>query len=1289
MGSQFYFFTDPTCLKPQLPEKAFGAVSTAGGSDIFRVTSVHELLSSAPAVAICDGVLCAQEDGPGTLTLILKPSQSAPFDAPTVSYFIYKGVARSSLLNATGDQVLDDQDANANDLTKTVAVEWKTLNQGSLAGSRAGLGLDRDANFPPDDGSNPPKIFTGTDPVERLFAYPHKSYQLPVVKAGDVLGTFEGVCGFEIVLLRLGYKPELSWTRRADNSVSVVTIGSDNGGTPWQAEDHAFFSHWHDKEQVLTFLDPAAYFGAFVQSKLYKKSGGVASKVVNIYQDVLASFANRNAAWLDIRGNASYSYNLFGLYADTIRFVSYSDASQTSDKDFRAGGWPLLKLEIGDVPGSKKAGLHRTKLSLPVGSSMAPAVLVSKGFVSGLGPEPPKYKTPAIAPAAPGDTLYAPFRLAFPVVSANSQDVFVCSYTRVNLYEKQHPDPQPAAPLNIVARHYMEGVFRPRDLRLDQDFASSDLRFDIYPEEVLVDLGGRSGPAYSACVGVAEDAEYIALFAYPHDYLAAENPGARRRPLPSWAATAVAGENDFLTKLAKTFQFQAPAKLTIQPDDASQNFDALFVQSAPSLEFNPMADRSGIEDFCIVVFAKADHQSLLDAIAADAAPEVGLPAFLTIASSAVGTDTAQNLSFEKHALQSVGFAAAGGKATVHATPLSRTLGESLQSFLSALIFGSPYANFRNVALATTLTGGAVPDYGLFFRPDDKPKKFMHDLYGFDPCADFEDFDAQRLDLNILISRYERLFRFRNYRLNRYYLVPWVSIPGTKAGNIFTPAVTSIRLRVSRHWVYADTPVPISANIVRTLRLQPSANITAAWEGAPNPLIFQAANVNGLDLAVIVNFAAGQYPETGGSIEVWDQDDGRHVGSIRFLFLEKIKQKVLVVEVTTEKTNPSLAEDDAFCFSLANFNDPIHQSLESDGLIAGFVHNRLFDDANTYGFFKIGVELEIVNSTVDLVLGDSTVFSSLAIPPDAEGLKKNSKVVRVKDIDDPDTYARVFVNSIARARLKANSNVTFDKYSIIYVFVTRFLVRDLLGTTQINLTPNNALTFDQKAITQNQRASFQVGHAYPVSLSLIAAQRENQTVSNWPEFKGRDHQYSTLVHELLHGLSITHIWDEGVYEPERYFSLYLRNQYPLAPAELRVEDFQIGGNVANTLFDGIIANGMDTQLKTFLDTVFPPNQSTATSTWPTGWNPPYTPASIGDELIWRSLNSTVAFRKYETENAMDYVSKYHNKTWSKPLLKLREDLTTGYYFDRQPLPLSRFQWETARKAIRYFANLTPP
>ncbi len=658
--ANFFFFTDPSLLDAQLEGPAFGPAGTSAGNDLFRITDVHtSSAANIPAVAVCDGLLCAQEDDQGTLTLILKPSQTPPFESPVVSYFIYKGVAKTSLLN--GDQILDETASTATAFTKRIAAEWKKQNTNDLTDSRAALGLDRDAGFKHDDGANQINIFTDNDPIERLFTYPHKTVQLPTVAAGEVIGSFQSNCGFEIVLKRLGYKPKLGLARSADNQVSVTSLPADNNGAPWQADDYAFFSHWHEKEQVLAFMDPCAFFGSFVQAKLYKKSGSSASRVKgsDIYEEILRKFVNRNIAWLDIRNNYSYSYNLFGLYDDTIRFVSHNNASQTNDKNFRSGSWPILKLQIADAPGSKRGSLHRTKLCLPVGLSTAPAVLVSKGFVKRLGPERPRFKTPAIAADINDAQFYTPIRLAFPATD-DGGPLFTASYTRINLYEKPHAEAQPAPPLSIGGSEYLDGVFRPRDLQLEKDFGDKSLRFEIYPEEVLIDLDEKYGPTYAAFVGIAEDASYVTLFAFPLYFIPNEKGSNDPRALPTWTNISTNDTTDFLSKLTGTFRSTEVLKKTIASDTLSAQIDTIIVKRVPTPNYNPVTDRNSTEDFCFVVLDKSDYEVLGSQVLGSGAIDLAFPVFLTVASSQLKTDTVNSVNYEEKKLQASGFGPPSG-----------------------------------------------------------------------------------------------------------------------------------------------------------------------------------------------------------------------------------------------------------------------------------------------------------------------------------------------------------------------------------------------------------------------------------------------------------------------------------------------------------------------------------------------------------------------------------------------------------------------------------------------------
>jgi hypothetical protein len=664
VGAKFFFFTDPALLAPQTAAQAFGPAGTSGGKDQFRVTDLHTSASTdIPAFAVCDGILCAQEDAQGTLTVILKPSQTPPFESPVVSYFIYKGVAKSSLLNLNDGNILDEDAADATDFSKKIAKEWKTQNAASLAGSRAALGLDRDATFLHEDGTTQTAIFTDNDPIDRLFTYPHKTVQLPTVAAGDLIGSFQSTFGFEIVLHRLGYKPKLAFARSADNEVSVTSLAGDNNGAPWVADDYAFFAHWHEKEQVLAFMDPCAYFGSFVQAKMYKKSGSTSGKVKgsDIYQEILQKFANRNIAWLDLRNNYSYSYNLFGLYDDTIRFVSHSDASQTSDKNFRAGSWPILRLAIADVPGSKKRSLHRTKLRLPVGKSSAPAVLVSKGFVTTLGPEKPKYKAPAIEADSADPAFYQPIRLAFLLADDSGQDVFSCSYTRVNIYEKPHAGQPAAGTLDVARGDYLDGVFRLRDLRLDQDFSNNGLRFEVFHEEVFIDLESEFGATYSAAVGIAEDASNIALFTLPTYFL--PNDEASEAPVvASWASSTDA-EGSFLQWLQRNFSITDLTKATVNPGTANET-DVVISRQAPGLRMTRVG-LGQLSDLCIIIVKGTDYKSWLQQYNDDSVfAATNWPIFSTLSNAMTKTESTLHFAYREGTLQATGYKADSSAGTV-------------------------------------------------------------------------------------------------------------------------------------------------------------------------------------------------------------------------------------------------------------------------------------------------------------------------------------------------------------------------------------------------------------------------------------------------------------------------------------------------------------------------------------------------------------------------------------------------------------------------------------------------
>jgi len=109
--ADFYFFTEPEKLDPQTSDQAFGSVLNTDpafetGKDKYRITDIHTGVN-APAIAVCDGLVCVQPDSPTTYCIILKPIYQPSFDFPFIKFFLYKGIQRSSLVNNSNEIIVD------------------------------------------------------------------------------------------------------------------------------------------------------------------------------------------------------------------------------------------------------------------------------------------------------------------------------------------------------------------------------------------------------------------------------------------------------------------------------------------------------------------------------------------------------------------------------------------------------------------------------------------------------------------------------------------------------------------------------------------------------------------------------------------------------------------------------------------------------------------------------------------------------------------------------------------------------------------------------------------------------------------------------------------------------------------------------------------------------------------------------------------------------------------------------------------------------------------------------
>lgn len=145
--ADFFFFTDVDLLNSQTADQAYGPAGTVSGKDRFRVTSVHTATGTPKAYAVCDGVVCIQQDSENAnvVNLILKPNQQPSINCSRIKYIIYKGINKESLLD--GDNILVNIE---NDLTKSILSSWDAyiLNSGEPTSIPSSKSLGYDLNGP-------------------------------------------------------------------------------------------------------------------------------------------------------------------------------------------------------------------------------------------------------------------------------------------------------------------------------------------------------------------------------------------------------------------------------------------------------------------------------------------------------------------------------------------------------------------------------------------------------------------------------------------------------------------------------------------------------------------------------------------------------------------------------------------------------------------------------------------------------------------------------------------------------------------------------------------------------------------------------------------------------------------------------------------------------------------------------------------------------------------------------------------------------------------------------------
>jgi hypothetical protein len=508
--AEFFFFTEPSKLSDQTASQAFSAID----QDQFRVGNMFSITEDARAFAITDGLVLVQQIGTtGRYNLILKPSEQPDLNLPKINYIIYKGIKASSIID--GNKVAASTN---NDLTRVIhdnVVQWYAAEGTAIPSTEpaanTSLGLEYTASNP-----DPDFALQDGDRLDQVF-YSSDAITLPFVFGGNYIGDFDssGEIGLTIVFEKIGFHPTFELARSLTDILSFTPLG----GSPTNAE---IFRRKHEKETVHNFMDAAAFFGAFTNSRLKVFDGsGFANKSGDVlYNDVISKHFNKNTIYIDIRNESEDSFNYYENYANTLQWSLDGTDTLTNVDYYRNNGWPLLIIDDSVASSEFDTGnLNRTiKLSFPRGDNEFPLIYYRRAYKADLGIQLPTGPEQFYSPSVINDAFTSADLIPYTVNNRASADYFQIKIIRRIDFHEDPSDNFTVLGYSINTSCYLDGLFPIFDLNIPFDDSTGKNLSKLYFNANHINKENINGAEFSANVGVARDTVYRTFFSYPREY---------------------------------------------------------------------------------------------------------------------------------------------------------------------------------------------------------------------------------------------------------------------------------------------------------------------------------------------------------------------------------------------------------------------------------------------------------------------------------------------------------------------------------------------------------------------------------------------------------------------------------------------------------------------------------------------------------------------------------------------------------------------------------------------------
>src|SRR5690554_4327104 len=394
-----HFFTEPSKLENQTSSDVFGPLL---GEEInkYRISSKHKIQSGDDAkIFACQDammlVLPNANDSSNKVNIVLKPIKGLDIAFSPVKYYIYRGVDINSFVDS-GAITGDDPSTKTEFITKFWE-NWNsyTTNLGispTPPPTPKSFGYDLDMlNSPRNQNELLEEYFNSESSNNTII----NDFQAIKVSEGEwIANVIAGAeIEFEIVIDKDHIKLNLDY---AQQSIQIIDASAH-----LIDPENPTLSAISEREKILNFIDPAAFFGMHNMVGIYLgswtgnvKNNSILKQNEFIVTDILDTFINKDVVYLDLRSERGYSYYYYQNYREdaysgsTLQWsevLKIKTISQLTFKflDYAALNWPLLNLNNPPSNLDPITQAEKIELKLLVGDNEEPLLFAENPKIFG------------------------------------------------------------------------------------------------------------------------------------------------------------------------------------------------------------------------------------------------------------------------------------------------------------------------------------------------------------------------------------------------------------------------------------------------------------------------------------------------------------------------------------------------------------------------------------------------------------------------------------------------------------------------------------------------------------------------------------------------------------------------------------------------------------------------------------------------------------------------------------------------------------------------------------------